>query len=708
MANQEGVDIIIKATDQYTATINKISASNELFGKSIKNIEKEIAALETYMIKLVTNGMKPTSGAIKLLQTNLDQLKTSLVQTQNAANGAGNAIGGSVNSLKNSNKQWSALSLVVQDLPYGFRGIQNNLPALFGSMATGAGAVYFAFSAVTAAITAWDMGLFKVFETTKKVDDAQEEYTKSLNSAIASGYGEISQVKALVSVVNNQTISIDKRRDALKKLQDEYPGYFKNMSLEKTSVDGLTTSVGELTKAIIARAEASAMTGEIEKKAGELFTNKKTIDANETAITNLRNSLVLYNDTKEEQIVQDQFGMRKAVLTPYGRTIKQINTLEKANSKLRTSNESLQNSMSLLQNSVDFRTGISAGLNTQPTKNDGPKEKVGTSALDRLKSQQKIYKDDLDMFYYYGNLIINEEERIAKERARIGGTLGKELNDIESNFDAQRIVNKQEFGRAIMAQADKNTKSFEDNEKEQSQNEDKNYKERLSSLGQFYTDRRNLNTGDREEQRALYGQEISDLQYMLDNNLIYYDDYLKKLGIAFKGWATSNEAVTKKVTEDLKQIGIGIMNALGPSLDLLLEKGASIGEVLTKAFEDVFKKLIKVAIAAAIAVAIIALLPGGQGKLAQAGGALKMFGTLVKGGMGLGPNLFANGGIVSGPTMGLMGEYPGASTNPEVIAPLDKLKSLIGNQSGTLEARISGNDLLILMNKANRNNQSTF
>jgi hypothetical protein len=283
MANQEGIDIIIKATDQYTATINKISASNELFGKSVKNIEKEIAALETYMVKLVTAGIKPTSGAIKLLQTNLDQLKTSLVQTQNAANGAGNAIGGSVNSLKNSNKQWSALALVVQDLPYGFRGIQNNLPALFGSLATGAGAAYFAFSAVTAAVTAWDMGLFKVFETTKKATDAQDEYNKALNSAVASGYGEISQVKVLISVVNNQTISIDKRKDALKKLQDEYPAYFKNMSLEKTSVDDLSISVGELTKAIIARAEATAMTSEIEKIAAQRYNNTKAIEKNEIA-----------------------------------------------------------------------------------------------------------------------------------------------------------------------------------------------------------------------------------------------------------------------------------------------------------------------------------------------------------------------------------------------------------------------------------------
>ena len=39
---------------------------------------------------------------------------------------------------------------------------------------------------------------------------------------------------------------------------------------------------------------------------------------------------------------------------------------------------------------------------------------------------------------------------------------------------------------------------------------------------------------------------------------------------------------------------------------------------------------------------------------------------------------FANGGIVSGPTMGLVGEYPGARQNPEVIAPLNKLQGMIG------------------------------
>jgi hypothetical protein len=39
---------------------------------------------------------------------------------------------------------------------------------------------------------------------------------------------------------------------------------------------------------------------------------------------------------------------------------------------------------------------------------------------------------------------------------------------------------------------------------------------------------------------------------------------------------------------------------------------------------------------------------------------------------------FADGGIVYGPTMGVMGEYPGARSNPEIIAPLSKLQAIIG------------------------------
>jgi hypothetical protein len=69
-----------------------------------------------------------------------------------------------------------------------------------------------------------------------------------------------------------------------------------------------------------------------------------------------------------------------------------------------------------------------------------------------------------------------------------------------------------------------------------------------------------------------------------------------------------------------------------------------------------------------------------------AGIALVALGTFAKSAMGNiaggGATPFAKGGIVYGPTNALVGEYAGARTNPEVIAPLNKLKKLIEPASG--------------------------
>lgn len=96
---------------------------------------------------------------------------------------------------------------------------------------------------------------------------------------------------------------------------------------------------------------------------------------------------------------------------------------------------------------------------------------------------------------------------------------------------------------------------------------------------------------------------------------------------------------------------------------------------------------------------------------AAAGVALIAGAQIVRNSLKEGPNVtaFADGGIVSGPTLGLMGEYPGASTNPEVIAPLDKLKSLMKpSDSGSgfiASTHVSGRDLAIVLNRYNKDNQ---
>ena len=71
---------------------------------------------------------------------------------------------------------------------------------------------------------------------------------------------------------------------------------------------------------------------------------------------------------------------------------------------------------------------------------------------------------------------------------------------------------------------------------------------------------------------------------------------------------------------------------------------------------------------------------------------------------------FANGGLAYGPTMGLFGEYSGAQNNPEVIAPLNKLRQLIqpsGGMGGIVKFEIDGRILRGVLNKVDRYNQRT-
>jgi len=95
---------------------------------------------------------------------------------------------------------------------------------------------------------------------------------------------------------------------------------------------------------------------------------------------------------------------------------------------------------------------------------------------------------------------------------------------------------------------------------------------------------------------------------------------------------------------------------------------------------------------------------------AAAGVALVAGAAILRSQLSQGPNIqaFAEGGIVSGPTLGLMGEYPNARNNPEVIAPLDKLKGMLntGENSGYIASTsIQGRDLAIVLERYNKDSR---
>ena len=93
----------------------------------------------------------------------------------------------------------------------------------------------------------------------------------------------------------------------------------------------------------------------------------------------------------------------------------------------------------------------------------------------------------------------------------------------------------------------------------------------------------------------------------------------------------------------------------------------------------------------------------GPGALAVAGaagaGAAVLFNTMLN---KVAPPKLAMGGLAYGPTMATVGDNRNARVDPEVIAPLSKLKGMLdgGGSPYILTTRVAGSDLLVIMEKA--------
>jgi len=174
----------------------------------------------------------------------------------------------------------------------------------------------------------------------------------------------------------------------------------------------------------------------------------------------------------------------------------------------------------------------------------------------------------------------------------------------------------------------------------------------------------------------------------------------EKINLLKDSFARLNEGLKTIVDSTLNDLAIGFGEQLGNALS---GAGFSIKALITP-MADALAQFGKLAIQTGITAAGIklALKPPINPAVAIAGGiALVALSSLVKSKM---PAL-AEGGLATGPTMALVGDNRNARVDPEVIAPLSKLKSMLGDMGGggaVLETRISGNDLIILLNRSQK------
>ena len=190
-------------------------------------------------------------------------------------------------------------------------------------------------------------------------------------------------------------------------------------------------------------------------------------------------------------------------------------------------------------------------------------------------------------------------------------------------------------------------------------------------------------------------------------------DKLESISAANERLKQTNEDVANsfnKITPAVKSIE-DLLTPLQKSLVLGVEAFANLAESGFKSMKElaaavrqsiavIVGDMIKVFVAKALAG-----LPPSPFMLAIAPAIAALAGSLGKSLiMKVGAPKLAEGGLAYGPTMATVGDNKNARVDPEVIAPLSKLKSMMGDMGthGVLETRISGNDLIILLNRSQK------
>ena len=219
--------------------------------------------------------------------------------------------------------------------------------------------------------------------------------------------------------------------------------------------------------------------------------------------------------------------------------------------------------------------------------------------------------------------------------------------------------------------------------------------------------------------------------------LIAYINELKQALDKLDPSIEANKVAISKLENEIEKAEKAMQGFVDIGKDLSQSLGNLLGDIIQAIFSDlkdgttIFEKL-GLVIADFLQSLGRALIATGMAKIAfdavasnpyaaiAAGAALVALGAIVRNtfakGLGGGGQeqgaanyavipAFAEGGIVSGPTLGLMGEYPGAKSNPEVIAPLDKLKAMINPNPaffGQVEFEIKGDRLVGVLDTYNR------
>lgn len=650
---------------------------------------------------------------------------------------AGKKAGGATRGIKGvgdaSDKALPALTdinRVIQDMPFGFVAIQNNLTqlpqsfgalkqatgstggaikALLGSL-TGPGGIGFALSLVTSAVTlatvgfsAWTRGFGSNKKAIDEAKEAAEAYAKALDSIRAGIADEASRVSVLVTALKNDVLTRHERKQAIDELKKTNPTYFGQLSEEKNFIENLTKSYTGYLATLKSSFEAKA----IDRQLDDLFDKKVKIEAElDTKVTSSTNKQLSDLKARFEGELAKLGGVKiptaedvfKGNITEQQKLVfdlqKQILAIEKpitldfsnraANMRLASLNRDIDGLLLRRSKLGSTALGLKDGAKGATNKED--------EQLKALKDELQGYQKQLEVtnkLREAGLLPLNRENDALDLQLKILKTL--------EEIDAREVAIKAKPSLEIDPElADLEiTKAY------------KEFSERSGSklvLKPFF------------EIRPIGGLKFDIAGSVLKDAKIpdnAFDGVIKaikqsainaKARMAAEIAESIRSAVIQGVIDGIATVGDTLGQAIGSAFT-----GGNIGSAIAKGGEallGIIGGVLQTIGAKIIATSqLIVALQAALSSFSPAASLAVGIGLVALGGLMKSIKFdvpkFAQGGIATGPTLGIFGE-----AGTEAIIPLSKLPDLVGQMTGggdniTLQPSIlfSGASFRIMLNK---------
>ena len=424
--------------------------------------------------------------------------------------------------------------------------------------------------------------VIKFIDLKNAISDAAEnaKTLKDINKQIAQNAGpEIGKLQALYKAATNANIPLSERKNAVDKLQDQYPAYFKNLSQEEI-LQGRSAAAYKKTKdAILEAAKARA----IESKLGELASEE--LERQEA-----RKEVI---ERRQKNAADKKKADAKDNRDSETRGLDQFNAISEGTritSELFKVNEDLEKIQKRRQFLLDQITSTGdTNINTAPSNGGGASpvqqnEISDNTAADILRTQFEINKLKLEAAAEGNKRIFEDEERTYEQRISALREFGLQqvaLIELERNFaKAQEELKLQDIIKSLEKQKKEkgaNISAINEQEAKERAASAKRIElielEAITKLGdqqRTYTDYLKELAKQRQDTRDAELQKIKDFE---QDQLEIRERYRKKFQEAAAEAKEQEKEQLKQQNEQIKDATKALYNELQATITAFITDG---------------------------------------------------------------------------------------------------------------------------------------